>query len=366
MQCYLVGGAVRDTLLGVPVHERDWVVVGATSDDMLRQGYRQVGRDFPVFLHPHTHEEYALARTERKQGIGHVGFVVHADGAVTLEEDLLRRDLTINALAQTDDGTIVDPFDGQRDLQTRVLRHVSPAFVEDPLRVFRVARFASQLAEFKFEIAPETLGLMRRMAELGELATLSAERVWAELVKALAGAAPVRFFSSLRDAHALLPWFVELVDRAAPLDALAAACATGLPTGLRFAALLAAIEAPDATALAARLRAPKDEQQLGVLAAREGGSLVNWRVLSDNDLLGLFERCDAFRRSARFVQLVTVIAAVRGVDFTQLIALAAGVRGADVVIDPDTPGQQIGRRVREQRLVALARTRAAGDASQVS
>ena len=124
MRCYLVGGAVRDTLLGVPVHERDWVVVGATSDDMLRQGYRQVGRDFPVFLHPHTHEEYALARTERKQGIGHVGFVVHADGAVTLEEDLLRRDLTINALAQTDDGTIVDPFDGQRDLQTRVLRHV--------------------------------------------------------------------------------------------------------------------------------------------------------------------------------------------------------------------------------------------------
>ena len=362
MRCFLVGGAVRDALLGVPVRERDWVVVGETVDDMLRQGYRQVGRDFPVFLHPQTHEEYALARTERKQGSGHVGFVVQADGAVTLEEDLLRRDLTINALAQTEDGAIVDPFGGQRDLRARVLRHVSPAFVEDPLRVFRVARFAAQLAEFDFAIAPETLTLMQSMAEAGELATLSAERVWGELHKALSSAAPARFFSALANARALTPWFVELSAGAAPVDALSSASAVGLPADARFVAMMAALSPAAAAGLATRLRAPKEVQQLGLLGVREGEIVVGWRALSDIDLLGLFERCDVFRRHARFAQLCAVMAAVHRVDLAGLVELAKRIWDTDLEIDPTEPGQLIGQQVREQRLVALARMRGEGDA----
>ncbi|MGL4984715.1 MAG: multifunctional CCA tRNA nucleotidyl transferase/2'3'-cyclic phosphodiesterase/2'nucleotidase/phosphatase, partial [Plesiomonas sp.] len=178
MQVYLVGGAVRDQLLGLPIHERDWVVVGSTPEDMLAKGYQQVGKDFPVFLHPQSREEYALARTERKQGLGYTGFVCHAAPDVTLEQDLIRRDLTINAIAQHSDGTLIDPYNGQRDLTQRLLRHISPAFSEDPLRVLRIARFAARFADFGFQIAPETQQLMRTMVAAGELNHLTPERVW--------------------------------------------------------------------------------------------------------------------------------------------------------------------------------------------
>lgn len=210
MQIYLVGGAVRDGLLDIPVFDRDWVVVGATPAELLAMGYQQVGKDFPVFLNPETHEEYALARTERKSGQGYTGFTCYAAPDVTLEEDLLRRDLTINAIARSAEGELIDPYQGVADLQARVLRHVSDAFGEDPLRVLRVARFAARFAHLGFSIAGETLALMRRMAHSGELAALTAERVWKETEKALQSQSPQVYFQVLRDCGALAVLFPEI------------------------------------------------------------------------------------------------------------------------------------------------------------
>ncbi len=210
MKTFLVGGAVRDALLRLPVKDRDWVVVGATPDSMLAQGYQQVGRDFPVFLHPESREEYALARTERKSGNGYTGFVTQFAPDVTLEQDLQRRDLTINAIAQAADGTLIDPYHGQQDLQQRTLRHVSAAFNEDPLRVLRVARFAARFAHLNFRVAPETQALMREMAHSGELAHLTAERVWKETEKALLTRNPQVYFQQLRDCDALQVLFPEI------------------------------------------------------------------------------------------------------------------------------------------------------------
>ncbi|MDX1556862.1 MAG: multifunctional CCA tRNA nucleotidyl transferase/2'3'-cyclic phosphodiesterase/2'nucleotidase/phosphatase, partial [Xanthomonadales bacterium] len=200
---YLVGGAVRDDLLGIPHRKRDWVVVGSTPDVLLNKGFRQVGASFPVFIHPNTREEYALARTERKSGRGYHGFTVDFHPGVTLEEDLERRDLTINAIARDAQGRLLDPYSGQADLESRTLRHVSDAFSEDPLRVLRVARFAARLAEFEFTVHPETLALMRRITESGELDDLAAERVWAEIADALATPRPSRFIEVLRECGAL-------------------------------------------------------------------------------------------------------------------------------------------------------------------
>lgn len=212
MKIYLVGGAVRDGLLDIPVYDRDWVVVDATPDRMLAEGFQQVGKDFPVFLHPKTKEEYALARTERKQGVGYHGFEVFADPGVTLEEDLVRRDLTINAMAQDEDGVIIDPYGGEVDLQQKVLRHVSDAFSEDPLRVLRVARFAAKLHGFGFTLAPETGELMRQMSLSGELENLTPERVWQEVFKALNTPHPHVFFEVLHQVEALPVLFPELAD----------------------------------------------------------------------------------------------------------------------------------------------------------
>lgn len=210
MKFYLVGGAVRDRLLGRPVRERDWVVVGASPDDMLAQGYRTVGKDFPVFLHPETREEYALARTERKTAPGYRGFAVHAEADVTLEQDLRRRDLTINAIAEDAGGTLVDPCGGARDLENRILRHVSPAFAEDPVRILRLARFTARFAPLGFRVAEETWALMRAMVEAGEVDALVPERVWAELAKALAESEPSAFFRTLRSCGALARLFPEI------------------------------------------------------------------------------------------------------------------------------------------------------------
>ena len=207
METYLVGGGVRDHLLGLAIKDRDWVVVGSSPEEMLAQGYQPVGKDFPVFLHPKTHEEYALARTERKSGKGYKGFTVYAAPDVTLEQDLERRDLTINAIAQADDGNLIDPYNGQQDLKDKVLRHVSPAFIEDPVRVLRIARFA---ARFGFTIADETRQLIQKMVENKELDHLVPERVWQELAKALATEQPSLFFMALRDAGALKTLFPDI------------------------------------------------------------------------------------------------------------------------------------------------------------
>ena len=210
LDVYLVGGAVRDALLGIEVYDRDWVVIGATSDEMLKQGFQQVGKEFPVFIHPKSKEEYALARTERKMGVGYHGFEVFAAPSVTLEEDLIRRDLTINAIAQDKQGRLIDPYGGQTDIEHRVLRHVSEAFAEDPLRVLRVARFAAKLHAFGFTIAPETEQLMTQMVQGGELSALTPERVWQELVKALSTDSPSVFFEVLDRVGAVQALFPSL------------------------------------------------------------------------------------------------------------------------------------------------------------
>ncbi len=210
MQIYLVGGAVRDTLLNYPVHEKDWVVVGETPESMLKAGFRLVGKDFPVFLHPKTKDEYALARTERKSAPGYKGFIVHASPDISLEQDLIRRDLTINAMAMDPEGQLIDPYGGQQDLENRIFRHISPAFAEDPVRILRVARFAARYQHLGFRLAAETLALMQAMVSDGEIDHLVPERVWAELFKALKEKSPSAFFYTLKDCHALPKTFPEL------------------------------------------------------------------------------------------------------------------------------------------------------------
>jgi tRNA nucleotidyltransferase (CCA-adding enzyme) len=304
MKVYQVGGAVRDELLGLPVKDRDHVVVGATPEEMERLGYRPVGKDFPVFLHPQTHEEYALARTERKTGRGYKGFTVHAAPDVTLADDLARRDLTINAIARDEaTGDLIDPFNGAADLKAGVLRHVGPAFAEDPVRILRVARFA---ARFGFAIAPETLDLMRRMVADGEADALVPERVWQEFAKGLMEPAPRRMFDALEACSALervAPEWRRL-DALRALAALDRAAALGLPLPTRYAALFAGAPVDAADEASARLRAPADCRDLAVLAARWSGRVREARRLDAGALVELFERADAFRRPERFAALL--------------------------------------------------------------
>jgi tRNA nucleotidyltransferase (CCA-adding enzyme) len=304
MKVYKVGGAVRDELLGLPVEDRDHVVVGATPEEMERLGYRPVGKDFPVFLHPGTHEEYALARTERKTARGYKGFSVYAAPDVTLEDDLARRDLTINAIAKDEaTGALIDPFDGAADLRAGVLRHVSPAFAEDPVRILRVARFA---ARFGFRIAPETLELMRDMVAHGEADALVAERVWQEFAKGLMAPAPRRMFDALEACGALarvLPEWRRL-DPPRALGALDRAAALGHPLPVRYAALFAGGPVEAADEASARLRAPTDCRDLAVLAARWSVRVRAARRLDAEALVELLERADAFRRPERFGALV--------------------------------------------------------------
>ena len=267
IQSLIVGGAVRDELLGRVAGDRDWVVVGSTPEQLLDLGFVQIGRDFPVFLHPESKEEYALARTERKRGQGHTGFQVDASPIVTLEEDLLRRDLTINAIAKASDGALIDPYNGQADLHAKVLRHVSPAFAEDPLRVFRVARFAAMLTDFN--VADETMALMRDMSTSGELNTLSAERVWQELSKALAVSNPGRFFQVLNDCDGLRDWMPELLEtwpQTTNLGGSVAQCFAHLP-----------LTEADFCSLAERLRVPNTVLQLALDRCQHLQVLVHFR-----------------------------------------------------------------------------------------
>jgi tRNA nucleotidyltransferase (CCA-adding enzyme) len=339
MKTYVVGGAVRDRLLGLPVQDRDHVVVGATPEQMLARGFKPVGRDFPVFLHPVTGEEYALARTERKTAPGYKGFVFHAAPEVTLEEDLARRDLTINAIAEAEDGTLVDPFGGQADLAARVLRHVGAAFSEDPVRVLRVARFAARFADFR--VADETLTLMRRMADNGEVDHLVPERVWQELARGLMEARPSRMIEVLHACGALARILPELdrlfgvpqpaehhpeVDTGAHvLRVVDQAAARRFSLPVRWAALLhdlgkgatppaawphhlghEAAGAVLAETVSVRLRAPAECRDLAVLAAREHGLIHDAAALRPATIVKLLERADALRRPQRFGMLLEV------------------------------------------------------------
>ena len=405
MQAYLVGGAVRDALLGRPVADRDWVVVGETAEAMLSRGFRPVGRDFPVFLHPQTNEEHALARTERKSGRGYHGFVFHADPSVTLEDDLRRRDLTINAIAQAPDGSLVDPFGGRADLEARILRHVSPAFVEDPLRVLRVARFAARFAPLGFRVAPETLALMRAIAAAGELEHLVAERVWAETEKALREPRPGTFLRVLRDANALAVLLPE-VDRLygvpqraehhPEIDAgvhqeLVSDMAARLAPGDSVVGLAALLHdlgkgltpadqwpkhighehagLPLVDAVCARLKVPTEHAACARHACRHHLEAHRAAELKPRTVLSLFEAIDAFRRPERLrVLLLACEADQRGrlgreeADYPQARYLRACFEAARAVtaapyVAQGLQGEAIGAAIQQARIEAIAHLR---------
>jgi len=401
MQVYLVGGAVRDALLGLPVKERDWVVVGSTRDELLGLRYREVGRDFPVFLHPDSHEEYALARLERKVSPGYRGFAVEFGPQVSLEEDLARRDLTINAIAKAQDGSLLDPYNGRRDLQARVLRHVSPAFIEDPVRILRVARFAARFASLGFHVAAETMTLMRAMVERGEVNALVAERVWQETEKALNEPGASVFFKVLRECGALqviypeidalfgVPqpekWHPEIDTGVHTLMVLDQAVRLSTDVRVRFAALvhdLGKAATPQAEwpghkgheersvalieALSERLRLPGEYRDLSVIVARYHGNVHRAFELRPKTILGILEKTDAFRRPERFAQALLACEAdsrgrlgLENNPYPQREYLQAA-RDAAAAIKP-TPqdiaehaGPKIAERLHERRLESIA------------
>jgi tRNA nucleotidyltransferase (CCA-adding enzyme) len=400
MEVYLVGGAVRDRLLGRAVSERDWVVVGARPQDLERQGYLPVGREFPVFLHPETREEYALARLERKVGPGYRGFATEFSPSVTLEEDLRRRDLTINAMAESATGEIIDPYGGQRDLAARLLRHVSAAFVEDPVRVLRVARFAARYATLGFRVADETQALMRRMSESGELDALVPERLWQETERALAESRPDVFFETLRACGALAvifpevqalygvpqpaKWHPEIDTGAHVMLALRWAADAGLPTDARFAVLMHDLgkactpperwpshhgheEAgvPLIEALCARLKVPTVYRELAVLTARYHAQVHRATELRPVTVLQLLESTDALRRPERFDALLRACeadargrAGLEGQPYPQAQFLRrARTTVAAVTLNAQEraglSGAAIGEKIRQRRLEAV-------------
>ena len=397
----LVGGAVRDELLGFAQGERDWVVVGTTAAELEAQGYQRVGHHFPVFLHPETREEHALARTERKRGTGHKGFEMLASPKVTLEQDLLRRDLTINAMARGADGVLVDPYGGQRDLEAKLLRHVSPAFVEDPLRVLRVARFAARFAPLGFTVAPETLALMRTIAESGELSTLAPERVWTELARALVTDTPSVFVQVLRDCGALASLLPELdalfgvpqpaahhpeIDSGVhTLMVLDLAARMSKDLEVRYAALLHDLGkgttpaemlpkhhgheqrgAKLVTVVSERLRAPRAARELAELVARHHLIVHRALELRADTTLELIEKIDGFRRPERFAQFLTTCEAdARGrlgledrpyPQRARLEAALAAARAVDAsaIVADGVTGPEVAKRLRAARIAVIA------------
>lgn len=400
MQIYKVGGAVRDRLLGRPVTDIDWVVVGATVEQMQAQGYRPVGADFPVFLHPQSGEEYALARTERKSGRGYGGFTFHASPEVTLEEDLVRRDLTINAMAEDEQGRITDPYKGQQDLQDRILRHVSPAFAEDPLRVLRVARFAARYAGLGFQVAPETLALMRELSESGELQTLTAERSWKEIARALMEEQPQVFIQVLRDCGALKQLMPELdvlfgvpqpaahhpeIDTGVhTLSVLEQAARHNQPLTVRWACLLhdlgkgltpeeewprhIAHEHRGLKAIKAvnqRFKVPRDCQELALLVGEYHTHGHRALELKASTLLELLQRFDVYRRPQRFEEFIAACEMdARGRlgleerDYPQAAYLHGAADAARAVavqplVEKGFTGQGLGEAIKRERLSAL-------------
>jgi len=405
VKSYLVGGAVRDTLLGLPVKDRDWVVVGATPQEMLDAGYQQVGRDFPVFLHPQSREEYALARTERKSGSGYTGFTCYAAPDVTLEQDLLRRDLTVNALAQDENGAIIDPFNGQQDLRQRILRHVSPAFNEDPLRVLRVARFAARYAHLSFRIADETMTLMRDMTGAGELAHLTPERVWKETESALRTRNPQVYFQVLRDCGALkvlfpeidalfgvpapAKWHPEIDTGIHTLMTVSMAAMLSPEVDVRFATLchdLGKGLTPPALwprhhghgpagvrlveGLCQRLRVPNELRDLAKLVAEYHDLIHTFPVLQPKTIVKLFDSIDAWRKPQRVEQIaLTSEADVRGrtgfeaIDYSQgrLLRAAWEVARAvptKAVIEAGFTGAAVREELTRRRIAAVAQWKA--------
>ena len=404
MEIYLVGGAVRDELLKLPVRERDWVVIGATPAELLARGFQPVGKDFPVFLHPDTHEEYALARTERKTAPGYHGFSVHAVPEVTLEDDLRRRDLTINAMARDTDGRLIDPYHGARDLEARWLRHVSPAFAEDPVRILRVARFSARYAPLGFRVAPETLDLMRAMVANGEVDHLVPERVWTETARALSESRSERFFETLRDCGALARIFPELdrlfgvphppaqhpeIDTGIhTLMALAQAARLGADTVTRFAVLVHDLgkgttppeewphhhgheqrSADLVQSFCQRLRVPHLYRELAVATARYHTHCHRALELRPQTLLNTLLGLDALRKPQRFEQfLLACEADARGrlglenrdypqADLLRRVHQAAAAVQARPLVQQGLSGLALAEALRRERLAAITEVR---------
>lgn len=404
MQIYKVGGAVRDRLLGREVSEIDWVVVGASAEQMLELGYRPVGADFPVFLHPQTGEEYALARTERKSGRGYGGFTFFASPEVTLEEDLIRRDLTVNAMAEDDHGTLIDPYGGQRDLAARLLRHVSPAFAEDPLRVLRVARFAARYAPLGFSVAPETLALMRELSESGELGALTPERSWKEISRALMEPRPDVFIQVLRDCGALRVLLPEVdvlfgipqppahhpeIDTGVHVLSVLRQCAEHQqPLTVRWACLLHDVGkglTPEAEwprhiahehkglklirAINQRCKAPKDCQELALQVGEFHTHGHRALELKPSTLLKLLQSFDVFRRPQRFEEFIAACEMdARGrlgleqraypqADYLRAAMHAARTVAVQPLLARGLQGAELGNALQEERLQALQQFR---------
>ncbi len=405
MEVYLVGGAVRDEQLGLPVKERDWCVVGATPDELLSEGYRRVGKDFPVFLHPETNEEYALARTERKTGKGYHGFEFHTSPDVTLEDDLSRRDLTINAMAKDGNGNLIDPFDGSADLDNKVLRHVSTAFCEDPVRILRVAKFRARFADLGFELAGETLALMKEMVSSGEADALQPERVWQETEAALAGPGPHVYFDVLRDCGALAvvfpeidalfgvpqppEWHPEVDSGLHTMMVLEQAAKLSGEVDVRFAALVHDLgkattrqsELPRhhghearsvklVNSLSDRLPVPRACRELGVLVAEYHAHCHRAFELRPSTILKLLQNVDAFRRPERFQKfLLACEADARGrsgfedrdypqAAFFERAWKEASKVTADQVANEEASGAEIGAEIDKMRLKAIKTVKA--------
>jgi tRNA nucleotidyltransferase (CCA-adding enzyme) len=401
MQTFLVGGAVRDKILKYPVTDKDWVVVGATPEKLIKKGYKSVGKDFPVFLHPETAQEYALARTERKSGKGYKGFKVFAEQSVTLEEDLIRRDLTINAMAADDNGDIVDPFNGQEDLKNKILRHVSPAFTEDPLRVLRVARFLARYFHLGFSIAPSTKELMTELAKSGELKALTPERVWTETARALSEKSPHIYFQTLRDCGALSDWFPEIdclwgvpnPERWHPeidtgvhtMMVLEQSALLSKDTITRFSALCHDLgkgitpkeEWPShkghekagvsiIETLCNRLRAPKEHCELAKIVSEFHLHLHKIEELKPKTIVKVLEKTDAFRKPKRFEKfLIACEADYRGrTGFENLPYPQSGImkQAFNVCSEISTKefiaegyrGKQIGEKLHNERVKSVA------------
>lgn len=362
MHIYKVGGAVRDRLLGRPVSDIDWLVVGATVEEMHAKGFRPVGADFPVFLHPKTGEEYALARTERKSGRGYGGFTFHASPDVTLEEDLIRRDLTINAMAEDEMGTVYDPYHGQDDLDQRLLRHVSPAFAEDPLRVLRVARFAARYAPLGFRVADETLELMRQISASGELQALTAERSWKEIERALMEAQPQVFFQVLHACGALRELLPEFDDTPKALAALEQAAMHEQTLQVRWACLLQSLTPGAIKAVNQRLKAPRECQELALLTG-ECLKLGNQaQELPATALLELLQKFDVYRRPQRFEDFLIACemtalgegkAGYPQADYLRGAAAAALAVDVKPLVLTGLTGQALGEALKGERLKAL-------------
>ncbi|MFT5720955.1 MAG: tRNA nucleotidyltransferase (CCA-adding enzyme) [Motiliproteus sp.] len=371
MKIYQVGGAVRDRLLGLPVHDHDWVVVGASVAQMLSQGYLPVGKDFPVFLHPKTHEEYALARTERKSGHGYGGFEFHTDPDVTLPQDLLRRDLSINAIAADDLGNLTDPYGGQRDLQDRLLRHVSPAFAEDPLRVLRVARFLARFYPLGFSIDPATLALMSQLSQSGELQALSAERVWKETERALTEANPEQYFMTLEQCGALeqlMPELAAALPDASHSDsglaALIAATAISTQAQVRWSVLCHHIK--DETSLQAlqqRLKTPRHYQDTALLLWRHQPLFAE--PLSAASVMALYQGLDLQRRPERlapFIEGCQALSGLSGLSAEPFLATTAQLQQLldalrqiqpRTLVDEGFKGAELGQELQRRQLATL-------------